>query len=48
MKKKLIVGDNIQSNRGSWVFSSQVAKSFVSHAKKSIIGYEDGHDLICK
>ncbi len=48
MKKKLVVGDNIVSKRGSWSFSNSVAKNFVDHAKKSIMGYEEGHDLVCK
>ena len=48
LKKKLKVGDNLKSGRGSWDFGGDVSKTFVEHAKKSIIGYEEGHKIICK
>lgn len=48
MKKKIRVGDNLKSGRGTWDFGGKVSKTFVEHAKKSIIGYEEGHEIICK
>ncbi len=48
MTKKLDTGDKIFHKRGDWKFDSSVANSFVEHAKKSIIGYDEGHKLICK
>ena len=48
LKKKLKVGDNLKSGRGSWDFGGDVSKTFVEHAKKSIMGYEEGHQIICK
>jgi len=48
LKKKLKVGDNLKSGRGTWDFGGDVSKTFVEHAKKSIMGYEEGHKIICK
>ena len=33
---------------GTWDFGGKVSKTFVEHAKKSIMGYEEGHEIICK
>ena len=41
-------GDGIRKSSGRWSFSEGVAPVFVEHARKSIPGYEEGHDLICK
>lgn len=43
MKK---TGDGIEAKPGSWTFSGDVVKNFDSHIKKSVPGYEEGHDLI--
>lgn len=48
MTKKQNTGDKIFHKRGDWKFDSSVANSFQDHAKKSIIGYEEGHELIAK
>ena len=48
MKKKLVVGDNIVSGRGTWSFGNKVPDTFNSHVEKSIIGYSEGHDIICR
>jgi len=36
----------IKKKIGSWDFAGKVPENFVSHAKKSIPGYSDGHNLI--
>jgi tRNA (cmo5U34)-methyltransferase len=36
----------IKKKIGSWNFSGKVPENFISHAKKSIPGYSEGHDLI--
>lgn len=41
-------GDGIQKGSGLWSFAEGVAPVFEEHARKSIPGYEEGHDLICK
>src|SRR5262245_506773 len=41
-------GDGISKGPGLWSFSDGVAPVFGEHARKSIPGYDDGHDLICK
>ena len=48
MTKKQNTGDKIFHKRGDWKFDSSVANSFQDHAKKSIIGYEEGHELTMK
>lgn len=47
MNSKLKTGDSILHKRSDWKFDSMVANNFVSHAKKSIIGYEEGHNIVC-
>ena len=41
-------GDDIEAKAGRWSFGGDVAKSFDNHIKKSVPGYEEGHDLISK
>lgn len=36
----------INKKIGSWNFSGKVAENFIDHAKKSIPGYSEGHNLI--
>lgn len=41
-------GDGITKGAGQWTFSDGVSEVFEDHARKSIPGYDMGHDLICK
>lgn len=43
----LKMGEGITKKKSQWDFGGDVPKSFVSHIKKSVPFYEDGHDLIC-
>jgi tRNA (cmo5U34)-methyltransferase len=43
----LPVGDGIAAERGAWSFGGDVAKTFVSHVRRSVPFYEEGHDLVC-
>lgn len=43
MKK---TGDGIEARPGGWTFGGSVVKNFDNHIKKSVPGYEEGHDLI--
>jgi len=38
--------DGITSERANWTFSGEVATRFDSHAKKSIPGYAEGHQIV--
>ena len=42
------VGDGLTAGRGDWSFSGDVAHSFVSHIRRSIPQYSEGHDLVCR
>lgn len=42
------LGDDINATTGAWTFGGDVAKTFDSHIKKSVPGYLEGHDLVCK
>lgn len=42
------VGQNIQSEPANWNFRDQVPETFVEHIRRSVPGYEEGHDLICR
>lgn len=42
------VGDAIETQRGAWSFSGEVADTFVSHAERSIPMYHEGHALACR
>lgn len=39
-------GDDINFKSGRWEFRGKVVKNFDNHIKKSVPGYEEGHDLI--
>jgi len=39
-------GDDIEAKIGRWKFSGKVVKNFNDHIKKSVPGYDEGHDLI--
>lgn len=41
-------GDDIKSSLSSWTFGKDTPLKFDSHIKKSVPGYEFGHELICK
>ena len=43
MKK---IGDGIEVETKRWTFSGDVVKNFDNHIKKSVPGYDEGHDLI--
>ncbi len=45
MKK---LGDGIEAKIGNWKFSGEVVKNFDNHIKKSVPGYDEGHELITK
>ena len=40
------VDDSIEARRADWCFDEDVAKSFVSHAERSIPNYHEGHELV--
>lgn len=42
------VGDGIGVDRGNWSFGGNVSECFVDHARKSIPGYDLGHEIVCK
>lgn len=42
------VGDNIQAPRAAWSFGGGVAETFVDHIRRSVPGYEEGHDIVCR
>ena len=46
-EKTVKTGDNLTLKRANWCFDGSVAKTFVSHAQKSIIGYEEGQKITC-
>ena len=41
-------GDDIEAKAGRWTFGGDVAKNFDNHIKKSVPGYEEGHNLVAK
>ena len=41
-------GDDIKAKAGRWTFGGDVAKNFDTHIKKSVPGYEEGHNLVAK
>lgn len=41
-------GDDIEAKTGRWTFGGKVVKNFDDHIKKSVPGYEEGHDLVAK
>ena len=44
----LPVGDGIAASHGAWSFGGDVARTFVSHVRRSVPCYEEGHDLVCR
>jgi tRNA (cmo5U34)-methyltransferase len=46
--KNINTGDDISSSLSSWTFGGNTAPKFDEHVKKSVPGYEFGHELICK
>jgi len=38
--------DGIISERANWTFSGEVANRFDAHVKKSVPGYEEGHQIV--
>lgn len=47
-KREGLVGENILAKEAAWNFSGNVPETFVSHIRKSVPFYDEGHDLICK
>lgn len=45
-KKKINVDSGIESKKAGWTFGKNTYKNFDSHVKKSVPGYEEGHDII--
>jgi len=39
-------GDDIEAKSGRWKFGGDVVKKFNNHIKKSVPGYDEGHQLI--
>ena len=48
MDKDFSTGDSIKTSLSSWTFNKDAAKNFDVHVKKSVPGYEIGHEIICK
>ena len=42
------VGNDIDAARANWSFGGNVPDKFVEHAERSIPGYHEGHDLVCR
>lgn len=42
------VGNGISAKHSHWSFDGHVANNFVAHAERSIPGYREGHDLVCR
>ena len=42
------VGDDIDAHTANWSFGGNVPDKFVEHAERSIPGYHEGHDLVCR
>jgi len=42
------VGDDIPLARADWSFGGAVADAFVAHVRRSVPGYDEGHDLVCR
>jgi tRNA (cmo5U34)-methyltransferase len=42
------VDDKINTGRANWSFGGNIPDNFVSHIKRSVPLYEEGHDLICQ
>ena len=42
------VGENIQTKNALWTFGDGVADHFAGHVRRSIPGYEQGHDVVCQ
>jgi len=40
-------GDDINAKTGQWKFSGNVVSNFEKHIRKSVPGYDEGHELIC-
>ncbi len=41
------VDNQIEVKRADWNFGGKVADTFVSHVRKSVPGYEEGHQIVC-
>ena len=39
---------NIEKERANWDFGGDVPKNFVEHVRRSVPGYDEGHELICQ
>lgn len=42
------VDDEIDVRRADWTFGGKVANTFVSHVSRSVPGYAEGHEIVCK
>ena len=42
-----IVGDNIEAKNALWSFGGRTPENFGQHVRRSVPGYEQGHELIC-
>lgn len=42
------VGNDIDAHRANWSFGGNVPGKFMEHAERSIPGYHEGHDLVCR
>ena len=42
------VDNKIAAKRADWSFEGEVADNFVDHVRKSVPGYDEGHEIICK
>jgi tRNA (cmo5U34)-methyltransferase len=42
------VGDNIPIARADWSFGGAVPENFVAHVRRSVPGYDEGHELACR
>lgn len=45
-KKKINIDSGIVSKKAAWTFGKNTYKNFDTHIKKSVPGYEEGHDII--
>ena len=41
-------GDAIETKRADWSFGGNVAENFISHVSRSVPGYEEGHNIVCR
>ena len=48
VRSTMKAGDAIETKRADWSFGGNVAENFISHVSRSVPGYEEGHNIVCR